>query len=627
MFALAEGTGACYRKELFFERSMLKDTYAELTVGTVAPQTIKLVLPPGGFQLEKGGVLPEIEVTYERCGAVTPANDNVVFICHALTGDAHVVGTRPDETEPTGWWEGMIGPGKGIDTRAYQVICANILGGCKGTTGPASVNPATGKAYGSAFPKITVGDIVEVHRLLLRQIGVTRLAVVMGGSFGGMQVLEWLIRYSPEIDKAIVVASAASLNSQALAFDIVGRHAIVGDPNWNTGDYYDSENLPVRGLSSARKLAHITYLSQQLMEAKFGREKRPEWLTADPDFRNAIDRNFGTFFQIESYLQYQGEKFIQRFDANSDLHITLAMDEYDAEEHYASLDAAFADVSSRVLIVSLSGDWLFMPEQSEELVTSLVRQKKQVSYCHLDAIAGHDAFLTHIEDLKRVVGAFVPARPGSQRDDESPESGTIRQWQLRHYQKVVDLIPPGNRVLDLGCGNGSLLNILRQRHSCSGNGVEIDVGQVISAIGSGCDILLEDIDDGLAMIPDNSFDVAVLSETLQTIKRPRELLQQILRVAREAVITFPNFACLEVRRKLFLQGRMPKGKQLPFEWYNTPNIHLFTLSDFRDLCRKDGIRILNLVCQGRGFAERALLALGFKNLGASQVIVRIAKED
>jgi len=175
---------------------MLKDTHTEPQVGVVEPHTLKLNLPPEGFRLEKGGLLPEIEVAYECCGAVTPDSGNVVFICHALTGDAHVVGMRPGETEPSGWWEGMIGPGKGIDTRRYHVICANILGGCKGTTGPSSINPATGKPYGAAFPKITVGDIVEVHRLFLRQLGITRLAAVMGGSFGGMQVLEWLIRYS-----------------------------------------------------------------------------------------------------------------------------------------------------------------------------------------------------------------------------------------------------------------------------------------------------------------------------------------------------------------------------------------------------------------------------------------------
>lgn len=604
---------------------MLKNTHIEPSVGTVSSQTVRLALPSEGFRLERGGVLPEIEVTYERCGAVNGANDNVIFICHALTGDAHVAGIREGETEPSGWWEGMIGPGKGIDTDHYQVICANILGGCKGTTGPSSINPATGKAYGSSFPKITVGDIIEVHRLFLRQIGVTRLAAVMGGSFGGMQVLEWLIRYSDEIDQGLVIAAAACLNSQALAFDIVGRHAIVADPNWNSGDYYDSETLPHKGLSSARKLAHITYLSQQLMDTKFGREKRPEWLSAGPDFRAAVERNFGTFFQVESYLQYQGEKFIQRFDANSYLHITLAMDEYDIEERYQSLDAAFEKIRSRVLVVSLSGDWLFMPEQSEELVTALLRQKKQVSYCHLDAAAGHDAFLTHINDLKRVVKAFMSGK--TEAAEDAQDGGTIRQWQLRHYQKVVDLIPQGSRVLDLGCGNGSLLNILKQLHGCSGNGVEIAIEEVITAIGNGCDILLEDIDDGLAMIPDKSFDVAILSETLQTIKRPRELLHQILRVAREAVITFPNFACFEVRSRLLFSGRMPKGKQIPFEWYNTPNIHLFTLKDFLSLCREDGIEVQDLICQGRGLAERSLLALGLKNLGASSVIVRIAKSS
>jgi homoserine O-acetyltransferase len=599
---------------------MANTTDSEKTVGVVEPRSLKLDLPPGGFRLEKGGVLTEIHVAYERCGRAAAENDNVVFVCHALTGDAHVAGVRPGESEPSGWWEGMIGPGKGIDTDHYQVICANILGGCKGTTGPSSLCPETGKPYGSAFPKTTVGDIVEVHRLFLRQLGVKRLAAVMGGSFGGMQVLEWLIRYSAELDRALVVASAASLNSQALAFDIVGRHAIVSDPHWNLGDYYDSENLPHKGLSSARKLAHITYLSQQLMDAKFGREKREEWLQAEPEFRRAVERNFGTYFQVESYLQYQGEKFIQRFDANSYLHITLAMDEYDIEERYGTLDAAFAAVSSRVLVVSLSGDWLFMPEQSEQLVTALVRQKKRVSYCHLDAEAGHDAFLTHISDLKRIVRAFV-------RPDAAAPGAAAQEARCARYRRVLDLVPEGGRVLDLGCGDGALLSALRGARGAGGNGVEIDVERVISAIGSGCDVLLEDIDDGLAIIPDDSFDTVVLSETLQAIKRPRELLHQILRVAREAVITFPNFASLEVRAKMLASGRMPKGKQIPYEWYDTPNIHLFTLKDFLALCDQDGIEVRDVLCESGGLCERLLLAAGWKNLGASKVTVRVARRS
>jgi homoserine O-acetyltransferase len=593
---------------------------SEKTVGVVEPQTVTLTLPPEGFKLEKGGVLRSITVAYERCGLLTADNSNVIFACHALTGDAHVAGIRPGETEPDGWWEGMIGSGRGIDTDRYQVICANILGGCKGTTGPSSISPVTGKPYGSDFPKMTVGDIIEVHRLLLKELGITRLAGIIGGSFGGMQVIEWVVRYSSEVDRAMVVASAASLNSQALAFDIVGRHAITDDPNWNRGDYYENEQQPHSGLSSARKLAHITYLSQGLMDEKFGREKRSDWLVADDEFKQKRDDIFRTFFQVESYLQHQGEKFIRRFDANSYLHITLAMDEYDLAERYGSLEKAFKAVSSRVLVVSLSGDWLFMPCQSEELVTALVKQHKRVSYCHLNTDAGHDAFLTHISDLKRIIHAFLVS------PEEMAQRSAPLQTQMQHYQQVVDLIPKEGRVLDLGCGDGSLLSILKSRNQVSGNGVEINVDDVIHAIGTGCDVILEDVDDGLAMIPDDSYDRVILSETLQTIKRPKELLQQILRVAREAVITFPNFACMDVRFQLLFGGRMPKGKQIPYEWYNTPNIHLFTLKDFVSLCEEEGIVVQDLICQANSWFGRVLIGLGFKNLGASKVIARVKRK-
>lgn len=593
---------------------------SEKTVGVVQPQTVTLALPPEGFRLEKGGVLHAITVAYERCGLLTADNSNVIFVCHALTGDAHVAGIRPGETEPDGWWEGMIGPGKGIDTNRYQVICANILGGCKGTTGPSSLSPVTGKAYGSEFPKLTVGDIIEVHRLLLKQLGIARLAGVIGGSFGGMQVMEWAVRYPDELERAMIVASAASLNSQALAFDIVGRHAITDDPNWNKGDYYENEQQPHSGLSSARKLAHITYLSQGLMDEKFGREKRSDWLVAGEDFRQKRDEIFRTYFQVESYLQHQGEKFIRRFDANSYLHITLAMDEYDLAEKYGSLEKAFEGVSSRILVVSLSGDWLFMPCQSEEIVTALVKQRKRVSYCHLATDAGHDAFLTHISDLKRILNAFL-ASP-----EEVAQRVKAQEAQLAHYQQVLELIPSEGRVLDLGCGDGSLLTLLRTRSQVSGNGVEINVDDVIDAIGAGCDVILEDVDDGLAMIPDQSYDRVVLSETLQTIKRPRELLQQILRVAGEAVITFPNFACLDVRLQLLLSGRMPKGRQIPYEWYNTPNIHLFTLADFLALCEEEGIVLQEVICTANSWFGRVLVALGFKNLGASNVVARVKRK-
>lgn len=604
---------------------MAKDTkQTESCVGVVETRHLKLELPEGGFRLEKGGVLPEIEVAYECCGRETPDRSNVVFVCHALTGDAHVAGIRQGETEPSGWWEGMVGPGKGIDTDRYRVVCANILGGCQGTTGPKSVDPRTGAPYGSRFPQITVSDMVEVHRLLLRQLGIGHLAVLVGGSFGGMQVLDWLIRHPDEADKAMVIASAACLTTQALAFDIVGRNSIVKDPKWNGGDYYGGDDQPDAGLSSARKIAHITYLSQELMEDKFGREKRPEWLqkAADaPDFRKKMERNFATFFQIESYLKHQGEKFVQRFDANSYLHISLAMDEFDADEKYGGLKKAFEPLAARVLVVSLSGDWLFNADQAQEIVQALVRDRKRVSYCHLNAPAGHDAFLTHICDLKRVIRAFI-------EPDDEDGGRPFLDWQLRHYDRVVKLVPPGSRVIDLGCGYGTLLNILACKRGCSGFGVEYDVERVIPAIASGCDVIMDDLDGGLKTLPEDEAvaDVALLSETLQTIRRPRSLMTRILRVAREFVVAFPNFGCWIVPFCLLFKRRMPKGKQLPFEWYDTPNIHLFTLRDFLDLCRDQGLRVLELHAISRGIAERFLRLFGFKTLGSSRIIARLTRE-
>lgn len=250
------------------------------TVGVVEPHVTTLTTPAGGFRLEEGGVLPQVDVAWESCGLEKPENDNVVFICHALTGDAHVAGRHPEDETSTGWWDGIVGPGKAIDTNRYRVICANVLGGCKGTTGPSSLNPTTGKPYGSSFPRFTIGDTVEVYRALLRQLGVTHLAGLVGGSFGGIQVLEWITAHPGEIDRAVMIASGAALNSQALAFDIVGRAAITYDPHWHGGDYYgEPDGGPKVGLASARQVAHITYLSIDLLNRRFGRKVQENWLT------------------------------------------------------------------------------------------------------------------------------------------------------------------------------------------------------------------------------------------------------------------------------------------------------------------------------------------------------------
>ncbi len=581
----------------------------------VETHTLTLSLPEGGFRLEEGGSLPRVDVAWESCGLVKPENDNVVFICHALTGDAHVAGRYANENESSGWWESIVGPGKAIDTNRYRVICANVLGGCKGTTGPSSVNPATGRPWGSAFPRFTIGDTVEVYRSLLRELGVTHLAGLVGGSFGGIQVCEWLAAHPNEVDKAVMIASGAALNSQALAFDIVGRYAITLDPHWHGGDYYDRpfEDRPNVGLAQARQVAHITYLSLDLLNRRFGRKQQEDWLAKGAEWLEAHAAKFGTTFAIESYLRYQAKKFIARFDANSYLQITHAMDRYDASVKYGSLDEVCRRITAKLLLVSISGDWLFSEEQSRNIAAAMLRQGKDVSYSHLDIKVGHDGFLTHTKELGKLMGAFFASVPTE-----------VAAEKRQKLAPIVELIPEGGQVLDIGCGSGSLLTLLREK-KVRGTGIEIDFGKIVDGVRGGLNVLYEDADEGLGLLPDAAYDVAVLSETLQTVKKPREILVKILDKAKEAVVTIPNFASIGIRLHLLLTGRMPVGSELPFEWYDTPNTHFFTFHDFRALCAKEGIKIKTVRAEANGWFGRLLLALGFVNLGADRVICRLAR--
>ena len=584
------------------------------TVGVVEPHVTTLELPEGGFRLEDGGVLPRIDVTWESCGRETAANDNVIFICHALTGDAHVAGIRPGETETSGWWDGIVGPGRAIDTNRYRIICANVLGGCKGTTGPSSINPATGKTYGGAFPRFTIGDTVEVYRTLLRQLGVTRLAGLVGGSFGGIQVIEWITAHPDEVDQAVMIASGAAANAQALAFDIVGRYAITFDPHWHGGDYYGApDGGPAAGLAQARQMAHISYLSFDLLNRRFGRRKQESWLAKDAAWQARHAAHFGTLYAIESYLEYQARKFLARFDANSYLHITHAMDRYDAAEKYGSLDEVCRRINARLLLISISGDWLFSEEQSRVIAKALLKAGKSVCYSHLDIKVGHDGFLTHTKELSKVMGGFF-----------QPPARELPPEKRRKFAAIAAMVPPGARVLDIGCGTGSLLNLLRERQM-RGTGIEIDGERLAAAIANGVDVLYDDADEGLDIVPVGAYDVAVLSETLQTVKHPRELLRRILEIAGEAIVSFPNFAVYTIRVHLAFTGRLPVSRQLPFEWYDTPNIHCITLKDFRTLCAKENIEIREIRTESRRLIGKALCALGLTNLGAARIIARIAR--
>lgn len=582
-------------------------------------QSIKLALPEGGFVLKHGGVLKEINVAYETCGTLSPEQDNVVFIAHALTGDAHVAGWHEGDTKLTGWWSNMVCPGGGIDTDKFFVVCANVLGGCMGTTGPSSINPETGKAYGSSFPELTIADIVDVHKLFLEQIGIKKLYSAVGGSFGGMQVLDFITRYPDFVENAVVIASGASLTTQALAFDIIGREAIVNDPNWRNGDYYDDGKSPDIGLSQARKLAHVTYISNEMMKEKFGRRRRD--IASQKNFPNAEE--FRTNFEVANYLEHQGEKFINRFDANSYLHITRATDEFDLAAEYGSLSEAFSRVKSKVLVVALSGDWLFLPSQSEDLTKAFFKARKHVSYFCLNAPAGHDAFLTHIQDLVKVVSGFLTV------EQSSFDSQALSVDDRKDYDKLYKMLPEKvSSVLDVACADGTLMSYIKDRNKdveCTG--VDIDLEQINHVLVNGENAVLANVDSGLEIIPDNTFDCAILSESLQVMREPDKVLSELLRIAPTAIVSFPNFGMWSVLASLVFRGKMPKTKRLPYEWYNTPNIHLCTIRDFIQLCNDKGFKIEKVSYQTTLLLSKIFVALGMKNLGASRVLVKLSKTE
>ena len=632
-------------------------------VGLVETKHLQLTLPPEGFRLESGGVLPRIDIAYETYGTLAPDASNAILVCHALTGDAHAAGyTTGDTRRPSGWWDDMIGPGRGIDTDRFFVVCANILGGCKGTTGPSSVNPADGLPYGSRFPDMTIGDIVDVHALFLTQLGIRRLAAAIGGSFGGMQALAFAIRHPDRVARIACIASATSLSTQALAFDIVGRAAVINDPEWNGGDYYATGKAPVAGLAQARQLAHITYLSDNLLKEKFGRRVRGNLDEASLRWAEAAHSPF----EIESYLDHQGEKFIRRFDANSYLCIMRAMDRFDLGDTPEAVTAALSAVQARTLVVSLSGDWLFSPAQSEALAHALLAAGKDVSLFPLDAPAGHDAFLTHIGDLKRVLAAFLGGRAAEERpfpvsrcplpvdlpESRNPESRKTENGKpqtanrkpqtangesrpappdetqrLVENERFVDLVPDeAKRILDLGCGSGELLDALRRRRpDCETTGLDRSLEDTIATLAHGHDALLANIDDSIRLLPDDRYDCILLSETLQVIRHPDRTLREMLRIAPAAVISFPNFGHWRVLRNLLVTGRMPKSKRLPYEWFDTPNIRCCTLRDVLALCREQGCRVERLEYFCSSPVSRLLLRLGFRNLGASRVLARIRR--
>ena len=365
----------------------------EESVGVVETEYLNIKEP---IELDSGQTLEEVTVAYETYGELNKQKSNAILVCHALTGDAHAAGWHKGDKKP-GWWEIVIGPGKALDSEKYFIICSNVLGGCKGTTGPSSINPKTKKEYGLEFPVITISDMVKVQKKLVDHFEINQLYAVIGGSMGGMQVLEWMVSYPKMMKKAIPIATAAMSYPQQIAFNAVGRQSIFSDPNWNGGNYYDSGEIPRNGLSLARMIAHITYLSDESMDIKFGRGLQD---------KDEISYDFTVDFQVESYLKHQGETFVKRFDANSYLYITKAVDLFDLSVSNSLIDG-LKNVEAKVEVISVDSDWLYPSEQSMEIVTALNANDIEVSYSEIKSNYGHDAFLLETGQLNYIFAKFL----------------------------------------------------------------------------------------------------------------------------------------------------------------------------------------------------------------------------
>ncbi|MCF0233390.1 MAG: homoserine O-acetyltransferase, partial [Thermoguttaceae bacterium] len=560
---------------------------------------VKTLTIPGPITLANGGVLPEITLAYETYGELHPRKDNAILIFHALSGDSHVA--AHDEDDDPGWWDALVGPGKHVDTNRYFVICANALGGCRGSTGPGDVNPETNRRYGMDFPSMSVDDIVDMQRKLVKSLGIDRLLAIIGGSLGGFMALNWGVRYPESVTGIAAIATGPRMTTQALAFDVVARNAIMSDPHFYGGQYYDKETGPETGLAIARMLGHITYLSLESMNRKFSQNRN-----VGRKIERKIDDAFETKFSVGSYLAYQGGKFVERFDANSYVALTRAMDDFDLGGTLEELEASFRKTMCRWLFVSFTSDWLFPTGESRKMVEAAIACGKRVSYCSVKSDCGHDAFLlenelptyggltkSFLHNLSLEWDAGDEERRRSL--DQSYGQPSAPDKHRVDYDMIVKLIPAKTKILDLGCGRGALMRRLAAKGCDRVVGLEVDEECVLRCAEQGFDVLHLDLNEGLRTFPDNQFDFVVLSKTLQTICNVEVVLDEMMRVGTRAIVSFPNLGYKRFREDLNA-GLAPRTDPRPEKyWYNTRDVRYLTLRDFEEFCSKKGYRIIDKI--------------------------------
>jgi len=547
---------------------------SESEVGLVREQTFFCDAP---LNLSSGEILENFQIRYESYGKLNAEKNNAIYVCHALTGDHHVAGIYDASDPKPGWWNHVVGPNKPIDTNRFFVISSNCLGGCRGSTGPSSVRPdGSGKTYGSSFPNLTIQDMIRAQRVLIDHLGINSLYAVVGGSMGGMQALQWIVEYPGFAKNAIIIAATAQHSVQTIAFNEAGRRSISGDSNWNNG-IYESGKGPVHGLSVARMMAHITYLSDVGMEEKFGGDRR---LSTTDEFE----------FGVQGYLDYQGKKFVERFDANSYLKLTEALDRFDLVGN-EGLAKAVSMVETRTLVIAFTSDWLYTPAQNKQIVDALLQAQKDVSYLEIDDSHGHDSFLIDSRPFLKALDVFLKADDSENK--EIFEEDGFRKLKNRYevkkeadFRAIDQWVSEKDRVLDLGCGRGILLEHLRETKQVCGFGVDRELGKSISCVARKVPVYQEEILNSLAKFDDDSFDWVIFSRMVESLPEPGEILKQALRVGKRMAVSFVNHGYWRNRWNFLLKGKRVCNEVYPHQWESSYLSNHFSIGELEEFCQR-----------------------------------------